>query len=155
MTEEDEYRDPGTTAVTLLVTDTHLVFSNLGDSRAVLCRAGILHYAFGVRVCVRVCVHVRVCVCLCVRVRVRARVCARVCLCGCVSMCVCASVRVGACVKEYHEGRMALIMGWVLARARARVALLRVQGLRCSRPKTTSLGMRRNRHGSSRPGAGL
>ena len=40
VTDADEYRDPGTTAVTLLVTETHLVFSNLGDSRAVLSRAG-------------------------------------------------------------------------------------------------------------------
>eukprot|EP00039_Didymoeca_costata_P015731 m.272566 g.272566 ORF g.272566 m.272566 type:complete len:556 (+) comp16275_c1_seq11:197-1864(+) len=36
ITEEDEFQDPGTTAVTLLVTKSHLLISNLGDSRALV-----------------------------------------------------------------------------------------------------------------------
>jgi serine/threonine protein phosphatase PrpC len=41
VTAADEFGDPGTTATTLLVNETQLVFSNLGDSRAILCRGGV------------------------------------------------------------------------------------------------------------------
>ena len=40
VTADDEFGDPGSTATTLLVTPTHLIFSNVGDSRALLCRGG-------------------------------------------------------------------------------------------------------------------
>ena len=40
VTAADEFGDPGSTATTLLVTPSHLIFSNVGDSRALLCRRG-------------------------------------------------------------------------------------------------------------------